>query len=170
MKQCTKCKQVKIEIEFYKINGKTKDGLTCYCKECCKISSNNWRKNNPIKYKETKIKYIQKFPKRFWADKTLRDHKNRGNIINITFNDLCDLVKNINNCEICESKLEWNYINKKGKTQYNSPSLDRKNNENIINIDNIMILCHKCNSTKRNRTLGEFIEYCKNVVKKFGDE
>jgi hypothetical protein len=46
----------------------------------------------------------------------------------------------------------------------NSPSLDRLDNESVIRRDNILILCYKCNATKRYRTLREFLDYCDVVV------
>jgi len=48
-----------------------------------------------------------------------------------------------------------------------SPTLDRVNNEDVIRKDNILILCYKCNATKRDRTLEEFVGYCSAVAKKF---
>jgi 5-methylcytosine-specific restriction endonuclease McrA len=48
----------------------------------------------------------------------------------------------------------------------NSPTLDRINNENIVNLDNAYICCCECNRTKSNRTLNGFSEYMKNVLAK----
>jgi hypothetical protein len=49
----------------------------------------------------------------------------------------------------------------------NSPSLDRLDNEDVIRKDNILILCYKCDATKRDRTMEEFLSYCGAVVSKF---
>ncbi len=49
----------------------------------------------------------------------------------------------------------------------NSPTLDRLDNETVIRKNNITILCYKCNATKRDRTLSEFLDYCKAVVSRF---
>lgn len=48
-----------------------------------------------------------------------------------------------------------------------SPTLDRLDNEEVIRSDNVLILCYKCNATKRDRTLKEFLDYCRVVVTKF---
>lgn len=48
-----------------------------------------------------------------------------------------------------------------------SPTLDRLDNEQIIRSDNILILCYQCNATKRDRTLKEFLDYCRAVSVKF---
>lgn len=80
--------------------------------------------------------------------------------VNMTSIELYEYIKNIETCKICGRKLNWQNT----KVSKNSPSLDRTNNENFIDITNIQIICHDCNSTKRDRTMEEFIEYCKVVV------
>jgi len=62
--------------------------------------------------------------------------------------------------------LDWQLGNK-GRMKENSPTLDRVDNQVEIRNDNIAILCYKCNATKRDRTLREFLEYCNAVVTKF---
>ena len=48
--------------------------------------------------------------------------------------------------------------------QPNSPTLDRINNENVITNENIWIICSRCNATKLDRTLSEFIDYCQYII------
>jgi len=48
-----------------------------------------------------------------------------------------------------------------------SPTLDRLDNEGVIRNDNILILCYQCNATKRDRTLKEFLDYCRAVTNRF---
>jgi len=48
-----------------------------------------------------------------------------------------------------------------------SPTLDRLDNENVIKRDNVLILCYQCNATKRDRTLREFLDYCRAITAKF---
>lgn len=66
-------------------------------------------------------------------------------------------------CAICDIALKW----KPGKLQLNSPTLDRKNNEQILNMENVWIICHKCNTMKSINSLNELIAWCKMVVEKF---
>lgn len=58
MKQCIKCKALKLPTEFYKQTGR-KDGLHPYCKycnkECTKIASKKYR-SNPDNEKNNKLK------------------------------------------------------------------------------------------------------------------
>ena len=69
-------------------------------------------------------------------------------------------------CFICGAVLDWQLGNK-GRMKSNSPTLDRVDNENVIRKNNILILCYKCNATKRDRTFEEFVEYCDAAARKF---
>lgn len=55
-KICSKCKEDKEVCEFNKDKNK-KDGLSTICRECKKISNENYRSNNSVKYKEIQKKY-----------------------------------------------------------------------------------------------------------------
>ena len=48
----------------------------------------------------------------------------------------------------------------------NNPTLDRFDNEKVIRKGNVVILCYRCNATKRDRSMGEFLLYCNSVVAK----
>ncbi len=68
-------------------------------------------------------------------------------------------------CYICDMQLNWELGNK-GKIKSNSPTLDRLDNEKVIRKDNVVILCYRCNATKCDRSMGEFLLYCYSVVAK----
>ena len=55
-KVCRKCKEDKEVCEFNKDKNK-KDGISTLCRECTKISNENYRNNNSVKYKEIQKKY-----------------------------------------------------------------------------------------------------------------
>jgi hypothetical protein len=113
----------------------------------------NDKRNNPIKY---------------WAKWAIRHHRAVGYTVTITRDELVNICMSIRECIICGTKLSWNHlVNGTGRTRV-TPSLDRIDNEMSITKDNIQIICLGCNSTKGNRTMSEFIEYCNNVVLKFG--
>jgi len=133
-----------------------------------------WRKNNPEKsaecnrrwHRENKDKLFRyKNPYRIWVITTLSNHRKKGCKINISTDDLEKLAKTTKKCIYCNKKLIFQYG--KGLNR-NTPSLDRINNGNEINLNNIQIICHECNSTKRGRTHKEFVEYSRNIVRKFG--
>lgn len=130
------------------------------------------KKSQHDSYKRNKLNItlqINKRSHRVWAQKTIYEHKRNGYIVNISTDELELLSKNTKHCKYCGCKLNYNY-GTKGKTISNSPSMDRINNEKEINITNIQIICHNCNSTKRARTHREFVKYCLMIVKNFGGE
>lgn len=59
MKKCSKCGNDRPKSEFYKNKTKS-DGLHAQCKECTKISNNNWRKKNPEKAKASRTDWAKK--------------------------------------------------------------------------------------------------------------
>lgn len=66
------CKKEKSVSDFYK-NKKLKDGYQCWCKDCMKLSLNNWKNNtsnNVINNKD----YNKNFMKN-WYKKNLIEHK-----------------------------------------------------------------------------------------------
>lgn len=183
-KICSKCKIEKSITEFRKRTGR-KSGYASWCKECSDKSIKLWRENNKEKVREynktqyktmsskEKIKlYLKrdewgtKNRKRKWCLHTLSNHKRSGYNVIITTNELYNHIKDKEVCDICNKKLNWNNT----KLSHDSPTLDRKNNENDIILNNIMILCHRCNTSKGDRTIIEMKEWCKMVLKRFGDK
>lgn len=176
-KICSTCKKEKPIIEFHKNKSKW-DGLSTDCKQCgCKRALNYyhknkekcnerhriWVKNNRNKIKEGRKKWKKENFRRVWCYGSLQNHKDKFKI-NITIKDLYKMVKNTKNCVICGCKLDWNYGTGLNK---NTPSLDRTNNENVLTLENIQIICFRCNATKQDRTMKEFTDYCKMVANKF---
>lgn len=58
-KMCPKCNEMKEFSEFYK-NGRTKDGLYCYCKSCHGASTAKWQGDNSDKGRAYRLKHINK--------------------------------------------------------------------------------------------------------------
>lgn len=162
-KICQKCKKEKSITEFSK-NKSKKDQLNSWCKECVRIYDEQYYKANKERYKENYLKWRKENPKRAWVNFVLSNHKRRGYIVNITNNELLEAIKNIKSCPFCGCELVWEYgkgINK------STPTLDRINNEKDINLDNIQILCRKCNAMKQDKTMIELVEWCEIIYKKF---
>jgi len=169
LKKCSNCGELKSFSEFHK-DKRSNDGLQSKCKKCRKeYYENNKEKilkqkkdyyeNNKEKIKE----YYENNYVRRWCTDTINFHKKRGYIVNITFDELYNIVKDKPSCEICGKELEW-YSTGKGKTTNLSPSLDRIYNENEINKDNISILCHKCNTKKHSESIEENVIWCKQFI------
>lgn len=149
-KICPRCKEKKDINEFYK-DKKTKDGLHYSCKKCLI---------------EHHRKYHKKYPIKIWCQRTLGQHKHKGYTVRFTFKDLLLIAKKTKYCSICNTKLNWKHKNGKRYIN-NSPSLDRKDNGSILTLDNVQIICDRCNMTKLDRSMKEFIEYCASVCDKF---
>lgn len=100
-------------------------------------------------------------PQLSWAKKTINTHIRKGHVVVFSVDELVKIVPVC--CSICDRILVWNH---KGVPQGTSPSLDRINNEKILTLQNIQIVCLRCNATKQNRTQSEFEEYCCMVADK----
>jgi len=170
LKKCSNCGELKPFSEFYKQKN-SKYGVQSRCKECEKEHNKKYYENNKEKmkeYYENNKEKILEYKKewrennyvRGWCQYTIRSHKKCGYIVNITIDELYNIVKDKPSCEICGKELEW-YSTGTGKSTNLSPSLDRKNNENEINKDNISILCTKCNAKKHSDSIEENLVWCK---------
>jgi hypothetical protein len=123
------------------------------CLKCNKsLSIDNFYEGKNI-CKECLKEYKIKNRKREWALGTLRNHRKKGNEILINVDQLEELAEETTHCKYCGRKLQWERF--KGFTDA-VPTLDRINNENIISIDNIDIICHNCNSAKGKLNINEF--------------
>lgn len=166
-KKCSRCKQIKSSDEFHK-NPTSKDGLNWYCVDCEKEyrkihieTARQYRRKNWEKCKIACWKWQTKYPEKAWANRTRCNHNKIGIPVSLTTIEIADKLKKNPFCALCGQKLQPQ--NGKGGMADCSPTLDRKNNEKFLNKDNALILCAYCNRAKGNRTLKEFIEYCRKI-------
>ena len=150
-KVCAKCKKRKNISEFGK-KSSSSDGLKRVCKNCLK---------------KQRMEYRLKYPYKEWASQTLYRKRRKNYKINISANELAELAKQTIYCPLCNRKLKWGFGNKKGRPQYNSPSLDRKNNEKFLNKDNVWIICWRCNTAKFEDSIENFINYCRTIISNY---
>ena len=149
-RKCYICNEVKSIDNFH--NDKHQSGGKHYhCKECSKILSKKWQFQNPIKY---------------WCRYVLHNHRNKGFDIRIDKSELEELAIQTTHCPICNVPFTYNN-GTNGRQRTNSPSLDRIDNEDILTIDNVWIICLGCNTTKYNKSMKQFVEYCSMVSRKF---
>ena len=145
------------------------------CKKCSNRKTNEYYHNNKKKilekqnryyqnHKEERKEYNQKNSHKRWVYNTLRWHKDNNCQIDISIDELYKIAKNSKYCSICSCKLDWNIGN---GLHNNKPTLDRINNEKILNKNNIWIICNRCNRTKSDRTIKEFKQYIELLYKKF---
>jgi hypothetical protein len=93
-------------------------------------------------------------------------HRRRGYATELAYNELCEVALKRDACFVFGAMLDWQLGNK-GHMNSRSPTLDRLDNESVIRRDNILILCYKCNATKRDGTSRELLDYCEAVVRRF---
>lgn len=135
-----------------------------FYKYCSKIV----RKEESLIGLKPKLKYLDNIRKTYfysWAKKSMDDHKynNKKIYFNFSCRELAYFAANIKTCCFCNLKLDFNPKN--NKNRWKSPSLDNKDCKNSIGLTDILILCRKCNLTKSDRLLIEFINYCKIIIK-----
>lgn len=171
VKTCIFCGIQKPVDEFGNQYYKNKNGVKTthrkgLCKKCEVKRCLKWKKDNPAASNRSNLKWRKNNYENNWAIATLCQHRTRGNTTNISSKELCEIARNTKHCYICGKLLDWS--SGKKVTKENSASLDRINNDNFISKENISIVCHSCNRTKSNRTMDEFLFYCKVVLERFG--
>jgi 5-methylcytosine-specific restriction endonuclease McrA len=55
----------------------------------------------------------------------------------------------------------------RGHIHSDSPTIDRVNNGNELNINNVQIICRDCNLSKGTKSHDEFVLYCRAIGNKF---
>ncbi len=136
-----------------------------YCKSCYKKvrSSNKCILCDSI-LPTNKERYCSKCrPLNIWANSKIRSKKQLNMSICFSVDWLSKLAFTTTHCNLCGKKLVYNAEG----IYANFASLDRIDNEDVLTEDNTWIVCYKCNTTKSNRTLKEFIEYCTMISQKW---
>ena len=164
LKICTKCKRV-LSKSYFTVHRRCPDGLSYICKDCAKkearLSYDRIGKHTePRKTKESIIFRIRR-----WSKSTISNHRKKGHKVDIKLDELVNFVTNKKNCAYCDGLLKWEYGN--GGSANNSPTLDRINNAQIITINNVQILCRRCNTAKLDRSHDDFVRYCTLIRNKF---
>jgi hypothetical protein len=179
-KECPKCKShlEATKENFYYLSHVGR--LDNTCKDCRKRRMREHSQIPEIKERESKRKatwYRQNRDKvlaqskiyaathvyRRWAINTKYKHEMRGIKVLLSVDELEGIVRTHTTCMLCGVQLSFG--NKKVLPA--SPTVDRLNNDNYIDGNNIFIVCHRCNATKQDRTMQEFINYCIEIGKRF---
>jgi 5-methylcytosine-specific restriction endonuclease McrA len=160
-KVCSRCKLTKPLESFNK--DKTKpDGFSSWCRDCKQQYDTEYRKlHSTGKYHH---KYLNKDVSKRRAESTIRHHVRLGYTVKITVEELTELFEKETHCPICGVEYSKEYG--VGRLQH-SQSLDRINNETELRYENIWIICSKCNASKGDKTMKEFVEYSLMVYNKY---
>jgi len=172
-KICSKC-SIEKSVDEFGVRKDTKDGLNSCCKECIRIRSKMQYAKDLLKSRELSrlrsrkraINYPDYTKQRkrnsYDNNRLMFVLKNRLNIAkkeNILHDNkeiLYEYLKdrwNRHECEICHKRL----ILGDKFSKDNSPSIDRIVPELGYVIDNISIICHRCNRIKNDATWQEHL-------------
>lgn len=164
VKKCSRCKKIKLLNEFYNSSG-GRDGKNSICRQCMNEYNKKRYQEDP-EFRKRKIKatnnWKEKYPYKYWARQSLASHKRNGYKIQITTNELEQLVKETTHCFYCGQFFIY-----KGSFCETSATLDRIDNGKILTRNSVRIICSKCNMSKGKRTHNEFVEYCSKISKQF---
>jgi hypothetical protein len=166
MKICKTCNRELDEKEFTS-DKRMIGGKRNTCKQCDRDRIYAWRIKNPEKFKAIHKKYYTtKDNRKNYCSAAIQHKRNSKKYeVIITSKELLAIAISTVYCPICGTKI--NYERGKCKISHDSPSLDRINNEKILTKENCWIICQRCNTTKSDRSMNDFIEYCNTVIKKF---
>lgn len=135
-----------------------------YCKKCfCDAKRMRYREDHPKK------PLLKDNVTRQWCHATIGHHKHGGFDLDFSIDELEDVAKTTTHCPICGVPLLWG----RGYGNHaNRPTLDRYDNRSghETGHDHVWIICAKCNRTKSDRSMSDFVAYCKRVVDTFGGE
>ncbi len=165
-KKCTGCGNDKDESEFPFASS---DHTTrrAQCKECKSDQHRVYRVQHVEQERLRNKVHAEKYPCRRWAQNTINHHRGRGFDIKLSRQELEDVALKTKCCPLCGCELDWSvFVNK--HVVPSSPTLDRIHNEKYISMDNIIIICHACNSGKTQGSLEDYISRCKRIASRFG--
>jgi len=135
-KRCSKCGSEKPLSEFHK-NRSYSGGIEYMCSVC----RNAYYRNNINGKMPRFLSYTLSAAK--------RRSKKRGLPFNLTISDIKALL--VTNCPICNVVLDFSY--RRAFIRQNSPSLDAIVPTKGYIVDNVAMICHKCNRQKGDLTL-----------------
>lgn len=156
MKICSRCKESKLESEFYK-DCSAPSGLSYNCKKCIRnnIDTRQYQKDYRKSHKEqgaiARYKNENTLKRRFGKYEYSAKRKNR--IFNLTMEQFNAITSNV--CFYCG-------LFTKNK---NFTGIDRIDSNIGYLIENCVPCCSDCNEMKNDRTIEEFLNHIKDINK-----
>lgn len=168
-KKCACCGEIK-DVSCFNKDKQKKDGFCSYCKLCCKIKFKSYNIDKE-KIKKTQKKYylslrdneekLINYRKKYAAYKIKYNDTAKGKFWNligrakrakINFSiSLYEFENWFNNkyrkCYYCDKEIEFGDDKNNGNSQ-NHLTIDRLNNKDGYNINNIVFCCRRCNTIK----------------------
>jgi len=131
------------------------------------------RYHNDPEFRKRILKHIHnsamRYPFRTWANRVIQSHRQRGISVEITRLELEALATRNKTCAYCGCTLMYGVQNGPKMWHFNSASADRIDNTKPFSIENLQILCVRCNSAKSKMTELEFLDYIRSLyIRLFG--
>jgi hypothetical protein len=154
IKRCNHCNQMRKE------KARQEEIVSRICVDCrveFSFNINCYRRMKdkiPTRCPKCKAKMLQKQHvekngvHRLWARGTISSHRSRGHRVNISEDELTEMAKHTNNCQICNIALSYYERSYGNQSPAKMASMDRIRNEKEYSISDVGILCHRCNAIK----------------------
>jgi hypothetical protein len=157
-KKCSWCKEYLDTNKFY-TDKSTSSGLSNRCKECRKQT--RYVSKKEVQFYKNNIVDIPCSPRTDWSREALRRSKTRAKEKGLQHNLTRDwLLTNLpTHCPVLGIELAF------GGNSYNSPSVDRFDNNKGYTTDNVRIISFRANALKSNATVEELeaiVRYMRN--------
>lgn len=172
-KTCKKCEKSK-PVSSFVISKECKDGRAGTCRECRNKYSTMWKLNNAKRISEARRKQyaetagrdvkareqrrLERYPLRVQCQRLRYGMIERSRLRGLPFDSsaltvgyLMDRLERNPACECCRKRLAIGGV-KHGKPDDASPSIDRIHPERGYTVENVAILCWRCNNLKRDAT------------------
>ena len=100
--------------------------------------------------------FKERHPIRHWAADAIASHRKKKHAVLFNAKQLENFVNLVGDkCQLCGLGFAPDFWRRR--------SLDRKNNESILTLENVQIICTGCNSMKRSRRNDDFIAHCRRI-------
>lgn len=173
---CKKCGQEK-ELELFTKTKACRLGYGHTCRKCSTANSSKWKKQNSVRiaarrrelyhqtkgkiHRENQLRRQSQTPFRFRCQLLRSGMRNRSQLNKLPYDEktltvdyLMERLTKDNRCECCKKTLDLGYKENNQFSQI-SPSIDRVDPKKGYTVDNIAIVCWRCNRIKQDATAEE---------------
>jgi len=178
MKTCTKCQAtLPATLKHFSRNKNCRGGLNSTCRSCLQAYQQAYREQNKERLREEKREWYRRHnpkeryrtalriakelhPLRVRARLLRQGMRERARLANLPFDDehfsvsrLIQMIQGSSECPCCHKPIDYSY--KDGKPKNSSPSIDRMNPRKGYTLDNVTLICWRCNNLKRDASADE---------------
>ena len=195
-RQCTQCKRTfAASLKHFAPHKECLYGLNSRCRECLQSNLRDWKRKHSSRlaarrrelyaakyadrHKELERIRAETYPLRVQAENMIQGVRERNKRFGVSCPEISkqfvmDWLRRQTTCECCGVSFS---IGRKGcgKARPESPSIDRFDSNLPYTLDNISLLCWRCNNIKRNytqddlRRVADWIDLRSNQTTKFSE-